>query len=59
MTMLPHVFSRVKNLPLILAGLSLILIVLFLPYGLVSLPWKIKSAASGARARRATKSGDA
>ena len=59
MTVLPHVFSRVKNLPLILAGLSLILIVLFLPYGLVSLPWKIKSAASGARARRATKSGDA
>ena len=59
MTILPHVFSRVKNLPLILAGLSLILVVLFLPYGLVSLPLKIKSAALRARARRATKSGNA
>ncbi len=60
MTLMPHVFSRVKNLPLVLAGISLILVVLFLPYGLVSLPWRIRSAMSAkSTAGRADTSGDA
>ncbi|HOK70580.1 MAG TPA: branched-chain amino acid ABC transporter permease [Bacillota bacterium] len=63
MTLMPHAFSRVKNLPLVLSGISLILVVLFLPYGLASLPWKIKSARSarstGGTAGRVETSGDA
>ncbi|MEA4884198.1 MAG: branched-chain amino acid ABC transporter permease [Clostridia bacterium] len=57
MTLLPHVFSRVKNLPLVLSGISLILVVLFLPYGLVSLPWRIRSLRSGVK--RGASHGDA
>lgn len=56
MTLMPHLFSRVKNLPLVLAGASIILVVLFLPYGLVSLPLKIRAAAAR---RRMTRSGNA
>ncbi|MGE5586087.1 MAG: branched-chain amino acid ABC transporter permease [Bacillota bacterium] len=51
MTLLPHVFSRVKNLPLVLTGVSLIVVVLFLPHGLVSLPWRLKQAAARMRTR--------
>lgn len=51
MTLLPHAFSRVKNLPLVLTGVSLIVVVLFLPHGLVSLPWRLRQAASVIRAR--------
>ncbi|MGB4337007.1 MAG: branched-chain amino acid ABC transporter permease [Bacillota bacterium] len=56
MTLLPHLFSRVKNLPLVLAGLSIVLVVLFLPYGLVSLPRIIRFALAR---RRMKKSGHA
>lgn len=51
MTLLPHVFSRVKNLPLVLTGISLIVVVLFLPHGLVSLPWRLLPAWSWLKAR--------
>lgn len=57
MTLLPHVFSRVKNLPLVLTGVSLIVVVLFLPHGLVSLPWRLTSAWSGLRAKLGTRMG--
>jgi len=56
MTLLPHLFSRVKNLPLVLAGASIVLVVLFLPYGLVSLPAKVRSFTVK---RRMSKSGNA
>ncbi len=56
MTLLPHLFSRVKNLPLVLAGASIVFVVLFLPYGLVSLPAKVRSFAAK---RRMSKDGNA
>lgn len=49
MTLLPHAFSRVKNLPLVLTGVALILVVLFLPHGLVSLTWRARQAVSSIR----------
>ncbi len=49
MTLLPHAFSRVKNLPLVLTGIALILVVLFLPHGLVSLGWRLGQAVSRVR----------
>lgn len=57
MTLLPHAFSRVRNLPLVLTGVCLILVVLFLPHGLVSLTWRLRQAASSMR--RATRRGTA
>lgn len=41
MSVLPLLFSRVKNLPYVLTGIALIVMVTFLPYGLASLSYII------------------
>ncbi|MCL4516508.1 MAG: branched-chain amino acid ABC transporter permease [Firmicutes bacterium] len=41
-TLLPQLFSRVKNLPSVLTGVVLILVVLFLPSGLADLVRRVK-----------------
>ncbi len=48
-TLLPQLFSRVKNLPSVLTGVVLILVVLFLPYGLADLVRRVKLRIIAAR----------